>query len=174
VITAHPRQAENRGPGQFTIGLRTAGAAHIENADAIETTIRRKLSQHTGLTDPLVIVLDLSSPVIDDSEIAAMLYGPVTMTMLDPATVLSVTRDRTKGIWPQSLTQPSRPAAVLVLRGVWLASREATADLWLPPGTDSTVLPGPWTIRTLSQDQQSVITQAATRPAAEYLRAADT
>lgn len=174
VITAHPREAGNRGPGQFTIGLRTGRAAHIENADGIGTTIRRKFSQHTGLTDALVIVLDLSSPIIDDTEIAAMLYGPVTMTMLDPATVLSVTRDRAKGIWPQSLTPPPRPAAVLVLRGVWLASREATADLWLPPGTGSAVLPGPWTIRALSQDQQAVITQPAVRPAEVYLRAAGT
>lgn len=171
-ITAHPREAGNRGPGQFTIGLRGGGAAHIENADTIEKTIRRKLSQHTGLTDPLVIVLDLSSPIIDDSEIAALLYGPVTMTMLDPATVLSVTRDRTKGIWPHSLTQPPRPAAVLILRGVWLASHEATADLWLPPDTEPAVIPGPWAIRALSQDQQSVITQPAARRAVDYLGAA--
>jgi len=116
------------GPGQFTIGLGAAGAAHIENAEAVETTIRRKLSQHTGLTDPLVIVLDPSSPLIDDSEIAAMLYGPVAITMLEPATVLSVARDRTKGIWPQSLTRPPRPTAVLVLREVWLASHEVSAD----------------------------------------------
>jgi hypothetical protein len=170
VITAHPRPADKRGPGQFTIGLGAAGAAHIENAEAVEATIRRKLSQHTGLTDPLVIILDLSSPLIDDSEIAAMLYGPVAMTMLDPATVLSVARDRTKGIWPQSLTRPSRPAAVLVLRGVWLASDEVTADLWLPPDADSPILPGPWNIRTLDQDQQSVIMQAATQPTADYLQ----
>ena len=170
VITAYPRPAGNRGPGQFTIGLGSAGAVHIEYAEAIETTIRRKLSQHTGLTDPLVIVLDLSSPLIDDSQIAATLYGPAAATMLDPDTVLSVTRDRTNGIWPQPLPQPPRPAAVLVLRGIWLASHQATADLWLPPGTGSPMLPGPWNIRTLGPDQQTVTTQAATPSPADYLK----
>ena len=134
VITAHPRPADKRGPGQFTIGLGTAGEAHIENAEAVETTIRRKLSQHTGLTDPLVIVLDLSLPIIDDSEIAAMLYGPVAMTMLNPATVLSVARDRAKGIWPQPLKQPPRPARGTVPRlrlrlCSWNASHGPTPNL---------------------------------------------
>lgn len=117
-----------------------------------------------------MIVLDLSSPLIDDSQIAATLYGPAAATMLDPDTVLSVTRDRTKGIWPQPLPQPPRPAAVLVLRGIWLASHQATADLWLPPGTGSPMLPGPWNIRTLGPDQQTVTTQAATPSPADYLK----
>ncbi len=29
-ITAHPRPADQRGPGQFTVGLRSAGEAHLE------------------------------------------------------------------------------------------------------------------------------------------------
>ena len=40
---------------------------------------------------------------------------------------------------PPPLPDPPRPAAVLALRGIWLASHEATADLWLPPDADSPV-----------------------------------
>jgi hypothetical protein len=160
-ITAHPRPADKRGPGQFTIGIRSAGELHIANVGDVEAAIERKLSQHKGLADPLVIVLDLSAAVIDDSEIGTALYGPVT-----PAR----SRDRKKGTWPEPISQPHRPAAVLILRGVWPAWHEATADLWLPPGASSPVLPVPWCIRTLGQDQQPVVTQAATQPAADYLK----
>jgi hypothetical protein len=41
------------------------------------------LRQHAGLADPLVVVLDLSSPIIEDRDIAAMLYGRTATTMLD-------------------------------------------------------------------------------------------
>ncbi len=60
-------------------------------------------------------MLDLSSPIIGDREIAAVLYGPVTTTMLDPVTVLGTERDRAKGIWPEPLRQSAQPAAVLIL-----------------------------------------------------------
>lgn len=160
-ITAHPRPADKRGPGQFTVGIRTAGEANIANAGDVETAIDRKLTQHKGLADPLVIVLDLSAAVIDDSEIAAALYGPATT---------SGGRNRKKGTWPEPVSQPPRPAAVLTLRGIWPSWEEATSDLWLPPGASSPVLPGPWSFRTLGQDQQPVTTQAATQPAADYLK----
>jgi hypothetical protein len=153
-ITAHPRAADARGPGQFTVGSRSAGQVHIETVEGMEEAVRSKLRQHAGMADPLVLVLDLSSPIIGDREIAAVFYGPVTTTMLDPATVLSAERGRTRGIWPEPARQPTRPTAVLVLRGVWLGCHEATADLWLPPGTSSPLLPGPWTIRTVGPDGQ--------------------
>jgi hypothetical protein len=160
-ITAYPRPAGKRGPGQLTIGIRTAGELRIADDGDIEAAIDRKLGQHKGLTDSLVIVLDLSAAVIDNAEIAAALYGPVT-----PAG----SRDRKKAIWPEALREPPRPAAVLTLRGIWPAWHEASADLWLPPSATSPVAPGPWSIQTLGQDQQSVITQAATRPAADSLK----
>jgi len=168
-IGAYPREAESRGPGQFTVGVRSAGEAHIETADSLERGVRDKLKQHAGLADPLVVVLDLSSPIADDLQISAMLYGPVTATMLTPMTVLSATRDRKRGIWPVPLSQPTRPAAVLVLRGIWLASHAATAELWLPPGATSPLLPGPWDVRTLGPDQQPVTIRTATALAADYL-----
>ncbi len=142
-ISAHSRPADERGPGQFTIGLRSAGEVHIETAEGLEQAVRSKLRQHAGLCDPLILVLDLSSPIIGDREIAAVLYGPVTTTMLDPVTVLGAERDRTKGIWPEPLRQPARPTAVLILRGIWLGCHDATAELWLPPGISSPLLPGP-------------------------------
>jgi hypothetical protein len=160
-ITAYPRPADKRGPGQRTIGIRIVGELHIADGSDVEAAIERKLSQHKGLTDPLVIVLDLSAAVIDDSEIAGALYGLVTPVG---------SRNRSKGAWPDPLGQSPRPAAVLTLRGVWPAWQEATADLWLPPGATSPVVSGPWSIRTLGQDGQSVITQAATQPAADSLR----
>ncbi len=155
-ITAHPRPADARGPGQFTVGLRGAGEVHIEDAESLEAAVREKLKQHSGLSNPLVLVLDLSSPIIDDREIAAMFYGPVTTTMLDPATVTASARDRSQGIWAEPLRQPPRPAAVLILRGIWLNCRSATAELWLPPGVDSPVVPGPWDARTLGSAARQI------------------
>jgi hypothetical protein len=151
-ITAHPREPDARAPGRFTVGLRSAGEVHIENSEGLEAAVRNKLKQHAGLAEPLVLVLDLSSPIIDDREIAAMLFGPVITTMLDPVTVIASERDRKKGIWPDPVKLPPRPAAVLILRGIWLDCREVTADLWLPPGVTSPILPGPWAIRTLGPD----------------------
>jgi hypothetical protein len=95
-ISAYPRPANERGPGQFTVGSRSAGQAHIETHEALEAAVRNKLRQHTGLTDLLVLVLDLSSPIIGYREIAAMLYGPTITTMLDPDTMLRTERDRTR------------------------------------------------------------------------------
>lgn len=161
-ITAYPRSADARGPGQFTVGVRGAGEVHIENPASMETAVRDKLKQHAGLTDPLVLVLDLSSPIIDNREIAAMLYGPVTTTMLDPMTVLGSKRDRRKGIWRGLLKQPPRPAAVLILRGIWLDCGGATADLWVPPELDSPVLPGPWNTWSLVQDEELAVEAAGT------------
>jgi hypothetical protein len=168
-ISAHPRAADGRGPGQFTVGIRSAGEAHIETAEGLEQAVRTKLRQHTGLRDPLVLVLDLSSPIIGDREIAAVLYGPVTTTMLNPVTRLGAERDRAKGIWPEPLRQQSRPAAVLILRGIWLGCHDATAELWLPPGTSSPLLPGPWTVRTIGLDGQLHTVEEASGSAAGYL-----
>lgn len=168
-ISAHPRPADERGPGQFTIGLRPGGEAHIEIIEGLEQAVRSKLRQHAGLRDPLILVLDLSSPIIGDREIAAVLYGPVTTTMLDPVTVLGAERDRTKGIWPERLQQSARPAAVLILRGIWLGCHDATAELWLPTGTSSPLLPGPWTVRTIGPDGQLGTVEEATGTAADHL-----
>ena len=133
-----------RGPGQFTIGLRSAGPAHLETFEGLQAAVRDKLRQHAGLADPLVVVLGLSSPIIEDRDISAMLYGRTVTTMLDPLTPVTTTRDRAEGIWPDPVPRPPRPAAVLILRGIWLGSEGATAELWLLPGIASPPLPGPW------------------------------
>ena len=148
-ITAHPRAADQRGPGQFTVGLRSAGEAHLETFEGLQAAVRGKLKQHAGLADPLIVVLDLSSPITEDRDIAAMLYGRTTTTMLGPATPATTTRNRQEGIWPDPMPQPPRPAAVLILRGIWLGSEGATAELWLPPCSASPLLPGPWAVKTL-------------------------
>ncbi len=107
-ITAYPRPADQRGPGQFTVGLRSAGEAHLETFEGLQVAVRGKLRQHGGLADPLVVVvLDLSSPVIEDRDIAAMLYGRTVTTMLDPSTPVTTTRDRAEGLWPDPV--PGRP-----------------------------------------------------------------
>lgn len=168
-LRAHPRAADQRGPAQFTIGNRTAGEVHLETFESLKRSVRDKLSQHAGLIDPLVVVLDLSSPIVDDREIAAMLYGPTTTTMLDPGTPAATTRNRGEGIWPDPVRQPGRPAAVLILRGIWLGSYEATAELWFPPGAPSPLLPGPWSIRTLGPDGQPVTAEPARIPVSDAL-----
>lgn len=168
-ISAYPRARDACGPGQFTVGSHSAGQAHIETPEALEVAVRSKLRQHIGLTDPLVLVLDLSSPILGDREIPAMLYGPVNATMLNPDTVLSLERDRAKGIWPEPIGSPARPAAVLVLGGIWLGCHEATAELWLPSGTSSPVLPGPWIVRTIGPDGQLGTVEEATCTVAQCL-----
>ena len=172
MITAHPQPAGNRVPAVHH-RARVPGAVHIEDAEAIETTIRRKLSQHAGLTDPLVIVLDLSSPLIDDSQIAATLYGPAEATMFDPDTVLSVTRDRTKGIWPQPLPQPPRPAPprsgarpARDLARLTPANCRTVAAAWhrLAHASGAVEHPDTW------PGPATVTAQATTPPAADYLK----
>ena len=54
-ITAYPRPADQRGPGQFTVGLRSAGEAHLETFEGLQAAVRGKLRQHAGLADPLVV-----------------------------------------------------------------------------------------------------------------------
>ncbi len=160
-ITAHPRPADQRGQGQFTIGIRSAGEAHLVTFEDLQGAVRQKLKQHAGLADPLIVVLDLSSPILEDHDIASMLYGRTTTTMADPTTPLATIRQRHEGIWPDPVPQPPRPAAVLTLRGIWLGSVGATAELWLPPDTTSPLLPGPWSIRTLGPDGLTVEIQPA-------------
>jgi hypothetical protein len=55
-----------------------------------------------------VHTLDLGSPIIEDRDIAEMLYGRTVVTMLDPSTPVITTRDRAKGIWPDPVPRPSR------------------------------------------------------------------
>ncbi len=50
--------------------------------------------QHADLADPRVVVLDLSSPLIEERDIAATLYGPMTMVMADPATAIAAVLQR--------------------------------------------------------------------------------
>jgi hypothetical protein len=168
-IRAHPRAQSERGPGQFTVGTRSAGAAHIATTHDLEKAVHTKLRQHTGLLDPLVVVQDLSSPIIGEREIAAALYGPVNTTMLAPDVPLVAVRDRTKGIWADPLQRPARPVAVLILHGIWLGCQQASATLWLPPGSSSPLLPGPWTVVGINADGQLGIVAAATGTAADQL-----
>lgn len=163
-ITAHPRPADHRGPGQFTIGLRSAGEAHIATFEDLQAAIRQKLKQHAGLKDLLVVVLDLSSPIPEDQDVAAALYGRTITTMAYPATPLATIRNRQEGIWSEPVPQQQRPAAVLILRGIWLGSAHATAELWLPPDTASPLLPGPWSVRTLGADSFPVDVQSESAP----------
>ena len=145
------------------------GAAHLETFEGLQAAVRGKLRQHAGLADPLVVVLDLSSPIIEDRDIAAMLYGRTATTMLDPSTPVTTTRNRAEGIWPDPVPRPPRPAAVLILRGIWLGSEGATAELWLPPGIASPLLPGPWQVRTLGPDDQpTTVEPASIPPAADH------
>jgi hypothetical protein len=140
------------------------GLLRRHNWDSGAGTARR----HAGLADPLVVVLDLSSPIIEDRDIAAMRYGRTVTTMLDPSTPVSTTRDRAEGIRPDPVPRPPRPAAVLILRGIWLGSEGATAELWLPPGIASP-LPGPWQVRTRGPDDQSATVEpAGIPPAADH------
>jgi len=89
-----------------------------------------------------VVVLDLSSPIIEDRGITAMLYRRTATTMLNPSTPVTTTRDRAEGIWPDPVPRPRCPTGVLILRGIWLGPEAATAKLWLPPDLAAPFLPG--------------------------------
>ncbi len=148
-VEAVPRPASLRGQNRRTVGVSISGALHLETAETLRSSVRAKVSQHVGLLDPLVVVFDVSSPMPDDDDIAAMLYGPATATA-GPSGI-SASRDRSRGLWSE---QPSpQPVAVLALQGVTLGQEHhAAAELWLPPGSSSPLLPGPWTTRTLGLD----------------------
>jgi hypothetical protein len=47
-----------------------------------------------------------------------MLYGPVTTMMLDPVTLIASERAPSRGIRPEPVRQPSRPATVLLRQPV--------------------------------------------------------
>lgn len=51
-ITAHPRPADQRGPGQFTIGLRSGGEAHLETFESLQAAISDNVKQHAAPADP--------------------------------------------------------------------------------------------------------------------------
>src|SRR5260221_3216130 len=86
-------------------------------------------------------------------------------TMLTPSAPVTPTRAQGGGIWPDRVPRPPRPAGVLILRGIWLGSEGATAELWLPPGIASPLLPGPWRVRTLGSDNQPAAGEPAALPA---------
>ena len=90
-----------------------------------------------------------------------MLYGRATTARLDMDTPGLRPKTRGGGIWSDPTSLPARPAAVLILTGIWFGSYEATAELWLPPNTPSPLLPGPWTVITLGPDGNPVIAEAA-------------
>ncbi len=115
------------------------------------------------------VLLDSVYPAID-RDIAAMLYGRTATTMLDPSTPVTTTRDRAEGIWPDPGPRPPRPAAVLILRGIWLGSEGAKAELWFPPGIASPLLPGSWRVRTLGPDDQPATVEPAGIPPADHAR----
>src|SRR5260370_26489420 len=69
-ITAHPRPADHRGPGQLTVGLRSAGAAHLETFEGLQAAVRGKLRQHAGPADPLEAGLGPRPPSIQCRAIA--------------------------------------------------------------------------------------------------------
>ena len=110
------------------------------------------------------MVLDLGSPIIEHRDITAMLYGRTATTMLNPFIPVTTTRARAEGIWPDPVPQPPRPTGVLILRGIWLGSEGAMAELWLPPGLASPLLPGSWRVRTLGPDDQPATVDPAGVP----------
>ena len=69
--------------------------AHLETFEGLQAAVPAS-SGSTPACDPLVVVLDLSSPIIEDRDIAAMLYGRTVTTMLDPSTPVTTTRDRAR------------------------------------------------------------------------------
>lgn len=165
-IDAVPRPVGQRGTGSPVIGLSITGAAHLETPAALLASVKAKVRQHSGLTDPLVVVLDVSSPMPDPDDVAAMLFGPAQAAAAGP-TGTSITRDTSKGLWAGQV--PPKPAALLILRGVTPGMENASAELWLPPGTPSPLLPGPWTTRSLGPDGQPTAPAAAATPIQQVL-----
>lgn len=152
-IEAVPRPRDRRGSSEITIGVRLAGEAHMAAPEILQKAVRDKLRQHRELAEPLVVVLDLSSPIVDEDEIVAALYGPVVRNVGSNG-VPTLSRDRSMGIWPDPPAASPRPAAVLILRGIYMGVREGTAELWVPSGADSPIASGPWSVRTIRPDGQ--------------------
>jgi hypothetical protein len=149
------------------VGLSITGAAHLETPASLLAAVKAKVKQHAGLTDPLVVVLDVNSPMPDPDDIAAMLCGPAVTATAGPAGT-TITRDHRKGLWPgQSFP---KPAALLILQGVIPGlEHQASADLWLPVGSPTPLLPGPWTTPTLGPDGQPTTPTAAATPIRQVL-----
>jgi len=130
-ITAHPRPADQRGPGQFTVGLRSAGAAHLETFEGLQAAVRGKLRQHAGLADPLVVVLDLSSPIIEhaspkrgvsqtgDGVVTIDLHGPVLDPEADADRVYHLLIEAMEAIRQAMVTIRNDLAKAVRAAGLW-------------------------------------------------------
>lgn len=113
--------------------------------ETIRAKIKDKRSQHRGLQEPLLLVLDLSAGMVSDREVADALYGarprvgwndPVDQGALWPVEARSG-HSGTAGAG-------TNVVGVLVLDHLHLTSlATATATMWTPPGLASP-LEGPW------------------------------
>lgn len=165
-IDAIPQPADRRGTSSPVIALSNAGAAHLETPAALLASVKVKVRQHRGLSDSLIVVLDVTSPMPDPDGIATMLFGPVQNVAAGPTGTI-LTRDAGKGLWAGQ--GPPKPAALLILRGVTPGMENTSAELWLPPGTPSPLLPGPWSTRSLGPDGQPTAPTAAATPIQQVL-----
>lgn len=132
-VMAEPRAQDHRGSGQRTVGTSVIGLIPTKSVEALRHAIQGKVRQHRGLTDDLVVVLDMSGMLMHQSEIIWALYGKP---------------GEHGALWTGAPGE--RPAAVLVLEEVhpFFEHETTTATLWLPPGRPSPIRTGPWRVAT--------------------------
>ena len=167
-ISAHPRAADERGPGQFTVGLRSAGEAHIETAEGLE-----KRSAPSSGSTPACATCSSSCSTSARRSSATARSPPCSTDRSSPRCSTRspcwAPNGTGQGHLARAAPAAAPAAAVLILRGIWLGCHDATAELWLPPGTISPLLPGPWTVRTIGPDGQPHTVEEASGTAADYL-----
>lgn len=102
------RSARSALPGQFTIGVGSAGRAHVATFEDLRGAVRQKLRQHHAWPIGLSWCSTSARRSLRVTTIVAMLYGRTTTTR-DPATPLTMIR-RHKAIWPGAVPQhPDQP-----------------------------------------------------------------
>lgn len=137
--------------GQFVAPRRPGRPPGERDPEPVTTeTVRAKLkdkrSQHRGLAEPLLIVLDASAGMVSDRELADAFYGARPRVGWDDPVdrgALWATEQRS-GHRSSRLKAGPDIVGVLVLDDVQLTGLNTIkATMWIPPGTSSP-LSGPW------------------------------
>jgi hypothetical protein len=147
-ISATPLRAG--APEEEVVGRIIERYRQPATVEAIRRAITSKRRQHRSLIEPLVVVLDLSAGHATDRTISDALYGDIPLVGHD--TVSSRRTDhatwevgRTHDGNTEATPTSRAPVAVLVLDNFNITDPEyATLTLWLRPGEESLLPPGPW------------------------------
>ncbi|WP_148045086.1 hypothetical protein [Nocardioides marmorisolisilvae] len=144
-ISATPLRADAETEPVLSTILETLDIKSV-SAESVKNTLKKKRTQHAALTEPLLIVIDVSAGHLSDAQVADALYGRRPLIGWDPP--------RETGLWnvPERTQTPTEPpgtgpdiVGVMVLDHLHFTGLDAVeATLWLPPDSPSPLPDSRW------------------------------